>query len=120
MHPLVAKTTTSLKKISFQSTGRASRRDQLCRFSSPWSAVGYGSLGAQGQILPLGRTHTQHVNDWRLAKKSARYLKGTIDPKLAMSATDGNLNKDNVRVVAHSDADYTGDRVHRKAVTGRC
>ncbi|OWZ14944.1 hypothetical protein PHMEG_00011504 [Phytophthora megakarya] len=64
------------------------------------------------------RTHAPRVNDWRLAKKIARYLKGTIATKFAMSATDGNLNKDKVRVEAYSNGDYAGDRVDRKSVTG--
>ncbi|KAE9207773.1 hypothetical protein PF004_g16945 [Phytophthora fragariae] len=40
------------------------------------------------------RTHEHRVSDWRLAKKIARYLKGTVDTKFAMHAPRGSMSED--------------------------
>ncbi|KAE8889350.1 hypothetical protein PF007_g14784 [Phytophthora fragariae] len=40
------------------------------------------------------RTHEPRVSDWRLAKKIARYLKGTVDTKFAMHAPRGSMSEE--------------------------
>ncbi|KAE8991914.1 hypothetical protein PR002_g20704 [Phytophthora rubi] len=60
------------------------------------------------------RTHEPRVSDWRLAKKIARYLKGTVDTKFAMHAPRGSMSEDTIVVEGYSDADFAGDRVDRK------
>ncbi|KAE9302338.1 hypothetical protein PR003_g22284 [Phytophthora rubi] len=64
------------------------------------------------------RTHEPRVSDWRLVKKIARYLKGTVDTKFAMHAPRGGMSEDTIVVEGYSDADFAGDRVDRKSVSG--
>ncbi|KAG6572596.1 Integrase catalytic core protein [Phytophthora cinnamomi] len=64
------------------------------------------------------RTHEPRVSDWRLAEKIARYLKGTVDTKFAMHAPRGSMSEDTIVVEGYSDADFAGDRVDRKSVSG--
>ncbi|GMF18322.1 unnamed protein product [Phytophthora fragariaefolia] len=63
-------------------------------------------------------THAPHVSDWRLAKKIARYLKGTLDTKFAMHAVRGGVSEATIVAEGYSDADFAGDRVDHKSVRG--
>ncbi|KAE9048710.1 hypothetical protein PR002_g313 [Phytophthora rubi] len=64
------------------------------------------------------RSHTPRQNDWRLAKSIARYLEGTIDYRFAMQTVPDLVDAAEVVLEAFSDADYAGDRVDRKSVSG--
>lgn len=61
-------------------------------------------------------THQPQTSDWKLAKRIARYLKGTKTLKLRMDvgASDGRR----VQVESWSDADFAADKGDRKSVTG--
>ncbi|GMG15399.1 unnamed protein product [Phytophthora fragariaefolia] len=63
-------------------------------------------------------SHAPCEGDWRLAKKIAKYLKGTKDTKLVMCSSKASLDKDRVFVEAYSDADYAADKGDRKSVIG--
>ncbi|KAE9360176.1 hypothetical protein PR003_g387 [Phytophthora rubi] len=64
------------------------------------------------------RSHTPRQSDWRLAKSIARYLEGTIDYRFAMQTVPDLVDAAEVVLEAFSDADYAGDRVDRKSVSG--
>ena len=63
------------------------------------------------------RSHAPSEGDWRLAKKVAKYLKGTKGHKFKMHG-DKAATKDGILVEAYSDADYTADKTARKSVCG--
>ena len=54
--------------------------------------------------------------DWKLAKRVARYLKGTAKLKLVMAPA--KISYDTLQLEAYSDADYAADRLNRKSLTG--
>ncbi|KAG2835328.1 hypothetical protein PC113_g20237 [Phytophthora cactorum] len=56
--------------------------------------------------------------DWRLAKRIAKYLKGTKELKLLMNTDENAMGDDGVLVEALSDADHASDKKDRKSVTG--
>ncbi|KAE9007332.1 hypothetical protein PF005_g12321 [Phytophthora fragariae] len=64
------------------------------------------------------RSHAPRQSDWQLAKNIARYLMGTLDFDFVMQATRGGVIAGEVVLEAYSDADYAGDRVDRKSVSG--
>ncbi|GMF41124.1 unnamed protein product [Phytophthora fragariaefolia] len=63
-------------------------------------------------------SHAPREGDWRLAKKTAKYLKGTKDTKLVMCGSKASLDRDRVFVEAYSDADYAPDKSDWKSVSG--
>ena len=53
--------------------------------------------------------------DWKLAKRIARYLKGTARLKITMTPAQENCQE--LQLEAFSDADFAGDKVERKSIT---
>ena len=53
--------------------------------------------------------------DWKLAKRIARYLKGTASLKITMSP--GQEQYQGLELEAFSDADFAGDKGERKSMT---
>lgn len=62
--------------------------------------------------------HAPTEADWRLAKQTAKYLKGTKKLKFLMNADKEAMGEDGGLVEAFSDADYASDKQDRKSVTG--
>uniref|UniRef100_A0AAV1UMW7 Uncharacterized protein n=1 Tax=Peronospora matthiolae TaxID=2874970 RepID=A0AAV1UMW7_9STRA len=62
------------------------------------------------------QTHAPRVLDWKLAKRVARYLKGTAMLKLEMAPE--RTSRDALRLEAYSDADFAADKADRKSLTG--
>uniref|UniRef100_A0AAV1TTK9 Reverse transcriptase Ty1/copia-type domain-containing protein n=1 Tax=Peronospora matthiolae TaxID=2874970 RepID=A0AAV1TTK9_9STRA len=62
------------------------------------------------------RAHAPRLADWKLAKRIARYLKGTAALKITMIPED-NLGAA-MRLEAFSDADFAADKTDRKSMTG--
>ena len=62
------------------------------------------------------RTHAPKQVDWNLAKRIARYLKGSKHMKLHMG-TSKNANT-STTIKAYSDSDYAGSKDDRKSTTG--
>ena len=62
------------------------------------------------------QTHAPRVIDWKLAKRIARYLKGTASLKITMSP--GQEQYQGLELEAFSDADFAGDKGERKSMTG--
>ena len=62
------------------------------------------------------QTHAPRVLDWKLAKRVARYLKGTATLKLEMTSKQTSL--DALQLEAYSDADYAADKEDRKSLMG--
>ncbi|KAG3105800.1 hypothetical protein PI125_g13360 [Phytophthora idaei] len=62
--------------------------------------------------------HAPTEADWRLAKRIAKYLKGTKELKLLMNTDENAMGDDGVLVEAFSDADHASDKKDRKSVTG--
>lgn len=60
-------------------------------------------------------THSPTLQDWKLAKKIARYLSGTNDLKLSLKIDGGAAPP--VRVRCYSDADFAGDSDDRKSAS---
>ena len=58
------------------------------------------------------QTHAPRVIDWKLAKRIARYLKGTASLKITMSP--GQEQYQGLELEAFSDADFAGDKGERK------
>ena len=54
------------------------------------------------------QSHAPRVADWNLAKRIARYLKGTRDLKLSVKHDEGEHGV--ARLASYSDADYAGDK----------
>ena len=52
---------------------------------------------------------------WKLAKRVARYVKGTVTLKLEMAPA--RMSFDTLQLEVYSDADYTADRADRKSLT---
>ncbi|DAZ97845.1 TPA: hypothetical protein N0F65_002515, partial [Lagenidium giganteum] len=63
------------------------------------------------------RTHAPTHGDWRMAKRILHYLIGTRDFSLLLRCSQNHTNA-SVRVSAYSDANYAGDAVDRKSVSG--
>ncbi|KAE8884915.1 hypothetical protein PF010_g28249 [Phytophthora fragariae] len=63
-------------------------------------------------------SHAPSKADWRLAKRIAKYLKGTKSIKFSMNADENAMGEDGVLVEAYSDADYAADKKDRKSVSG--
>ncbi|KAG3098646.1 hypothetical protein PI125_g15278 [Phytophthora idaei] len=63
-------------------------------------------------------SHAPRESDWRLAKKIAKYLKGTKGFKLTMGGDKAAMDDDGVLVEAFGDADYAADKSDRKSVSG--
>ncbi|KAE9329513.1 hypothetical protein PR003_g15543, partial [Phytophthora rubi] len=63
-------------------------------------------------------SHAPREADWRLAKRIAKYLKGTKSIKFVMNADENAMGEDGVLVEAYSDADYAADKKDRKTVSG--
>ena len=62
------------------------------------------------------KTHQPREQDWKLAKKIARYLSGSKKIKLEMRVgTDG---QDAITLESYSDADFAADKDDRKSLTG--
>uniref|UniRef100_A0AAV1VDP0 Reverse transcriptase Ty1/copia-type domain-containing protein n=1 Tax=Peronospora matthiolae TaxID=2874970 RepID=A0AAV1VDP0_9STRA len=64
------------------------------------------------------RSHAPSEGDWRLAKKIAKYLKGTKKLDFVMKGDKDLMKDDGVVVEAFSDADYAADKSDRKSVSG--
>lgn len=62
------------------------------------------------------RMHSPTEEDWKLAKRIARYLQGTKHMRLSMN--DDNLLSKDIGIVGYSDADFASHRLVRKSVTG--
>ena len=62
------------------------------------------------------QTHAPRVLDWKLAKRVARYLKGTATLKLEMATKQ--TSRDALQFEAYSDADYAADKTDRKSLMG--
>lgn len=62
------------------------------------------------------QTHQPRVYDFKLAKRIARYLKGTREFKLRMAPTK-DCNGD-LRLEAYSGNDFVADKIDRKSLTG--
>ncbi len=62
------------------------------------------------------RAHVPTCNDYRLAKKIARYLAGSAGAKLRMYDDAGPGLP--LRMTSYTDADYAGDKIDRKSVSG--
>ncbi|GMF57079.1 unnamed protein product [Phytophthora fragariaefolia] len=62
------------------------------------------------------RTHAPIMQDWKLAKRIARYLAGSVALKLRMNEDQApNLP---INLVCYTDADFAGDNLDRKSVSG--
>ena len=61
------------------------------------------------------KCHAPTMNDWKLAKRIARYLSGTKEMKMRMVEDDEASSP--LRVVGYSDADFAGDREDRKSMS---
>ena len=62
------------------------------------------------------QTYAPRMFDWKLAKRIARYLKGTACLKITMTPAQENCQE--LQLEAFSDADFAGDKVERKYITG--
>ncbi|GAB9471215.1 unnamed protein product, partial [Globisporangium polare] len=62
------------------------------------------------------QTHQPRLQDWKLAKRIARYLKGTKGLKLRMDAMASG--REPLTLESYSDADYAADKADRKSLTG--
>lgn len=62
------------------------------------------------------QTHKPRMYDWKVAKRVARYLKGTKTFKLAMKNTVKESNL--FEITSFSDADFAADKHDRKSLTG--
>uniref|UniRef100_A0AAV1UQN3 Integrase catalytic domain-containing protein n=1 Tax=Peronospora matthiolae TaxID=2874970 RepID=A0AAV1UQN3_9STRA len=62
------------------------------------------------------QTHAPRLKDWKLAKRIARYLKGTTALKLIMTPVHDASSP--ITLEAYSDADYAADKSDRKSLTG--
>ena len=62
------------------------------------------------------RAHAPRLTDWKLAKRIARYLKGTAALRVTMIPED-NLGAA-MHLEAFSDADFAADKTGRKSMTG--
>ena len=62
------------------------------------------------------QTHALRFLDWKLAKRVARYLKGTATLKLEMAPT--RTIRTALRLKAYSDTDFAADKADRKSLTG--
>jgi hypothetical protein len=56
------------------------------------------------------------VKDWKMAKRIARYLKGTKNLKLFINSSSKEL--DPIKIECWSDADFAADKSDRKSVSG--
>ena len=56
------------------------------------------------------------MHDWNLAKRVARYLKGTASFKLEMAPA--RTSCDALQLEAYSDAEFAADNADRKSLTG--
>ncbi|CAI5734969.1 unnamed protein product [Hyaloperonospora brassicae] len=61
-------------------------------------------------------THAPRLKDWKLAKRIARYLKGTTTSKMNMTPVHDASSP--ITLEAYSDADYAADKIDRKSLTG--
>ncbi|GAB9476013.1 unnamed protein product, partial [Globisporangium polare] len=72
-----------------------------------------------GSLLWIARctrqTHQPRLQDWKLAKRIARYLKGTKGLKLRMDAMASG--REPLTLESYSDADYAADKADRKSLT---
>nr|CCA20622.1 Yokozuna putative [Albugo laibachii Nc14] len=64
------------------------------------------------------RSHAPREGDWLLAKRIAKYLKGTKGITFRMAGDKDANEEESVLVEAYSDADYAADKTDRKSVTG--
>uniref|UniRef100_A0AAV1UUA6 Reverse transcriptase Ty1/copia-type domain-containing protein n=2 Tax=Peronospora matthiolae TaxID=2874970 RepID=A0AAV1UUA6_9STRA len=64
------------------------------------------------------RSHAPSEDDWLLAKKIAKFLKGTKKLDFMMKGDKDLMKDDGVVVEAFSDADYAADKSDRKSVSG--
>lgn len=62
------------------------------------------------------RTHAPTLQDWKLDKRIARYLAGTLDLRFHMVKDHPTTSA--IELVCYTDADFGGDRVDRKSVSG--
>ncbi|CAI5725764.1 unnamed protein product [Peronospora destructor] len=62
------------------------------------------------------QTHQPRLHDWKLAKRVARYLKGTKTMKINMKPSDGRCAS--TKLESYSDADFAADKNDRKSLTG--
>ena len=62
------------------------------------------------------QTHAPRMFDEKLAKRIARYLKGTARLKITMTPAQEYCQE--LQLEAFSDADFAGDKVERKSITG--
>ncbi|GMF49898.1 unnamed protein product [Phytophthora fragariaefolia] len=58
------------------------------------------------------RTHASTLQDWKLAKRIARYLSGTIQLKLHMKEQPGS--SDLIQIACYTAADFGGDKSDRQ------
>nr|CCA23978.1 OSIGBa0134J07.9 putative [Albugo laibachii Nc14] len=63
------------------------------------------------------RANAPNTSDWQLAKRIARYLKGTMDVKLRLGERKAEGNSV-VQLTSTSDADFAGDKTNRRSVSG--
>ena len=62
------------------------------------------------------QTHQPRLHDWNLAKRVARYLKGTKTIKINMKPRDVRCSS--TKLESFSDADFAADKSDRKSLTG--
>uniref|UniRef100_A0AAV1VBX8 Integrase catalytic domain-containing protein n=1 Tax=Peronospora matthiolae TaxID=2874970 RepID=A0AAV1VBX8_9STRA len=62
------------------------------------------------------QTHAPRLKDWKLAKRIARYLKGTTALKMIMTPVHDASSP--ITLEAYSDANYAADKSDRKSLTG--
>ena len=62
--------------------------------------------------LATRQTHNPTEKDWKMAKRVARYLKGTKDLKLCTKTTSSS--SDLIKIEIRSDADFSADYSDRK------
>ena len=62
------------------------------------------------------KTHAPRVKDWKLAKRIARYLKGTTTLKMNMTPVHDASSP--ITLEAYSDADCAAEKNDRKSLTG--
>ena len=61
------------------------------------------------------RTHAPTLMDYKVAKRIARYLKGTRSLKLCLEHDDGISIP--LRITSYSDADFAADKDDRKSIS---
>ncbi|CAI5725092.1 unnamed protein product [Peronospora effusa] len=109
-------TTDSALLIAEEGEGPSIRSFQSLVGSLLWVARCTRSDIAFAVHKATRQTHQPRVHDFKLAKRIARYLKGTRKYKLPMTPTK-NAGK-SVTLEFYSDADYAADKADRKSLTG--